>query len=83
MLKRPTIKSPCVADRYHLNPCERIAEFMTPSGKGGLISIVEKPDGGVVVAVYRCDPGVTVRAAPEISHAPRWDGDFGSAAARS
>lgn len=74
---RPSIKSPCVADRYADQSRERIAEFSTPSGKGGLISIIENDNGEVLVSVYRCDPGVTVRAEPELSHKPRWDGDTG------
>lgn len=57
--RRPTINTRCVADRYS-GPCERIAEFTTPSGKGGLISIRERDDGRVIVCVYRVDSGVTV-----------------------
>lgn len=56
---RPTIKSPCVADRY-ASPHQRIAEFSAPNGKGGLISVSQKPDGSVEVVLYRLDKGVTV-----------------------
>jgi hypothetical protein len=60
MTKRPTITTPCVADRYHATG-ERIAEFSTPSGKGGLISIREDETGQVIVNVYRTDAGVIVK----------------------
>lgn len=58
-MPRPTIKTPCVAHRY-AHPRERIAEFSTPSGKGGLISVSENVHGAAIVDVYRCDPGVIV-----------------------
>lgn len=66
MLKRPSIKSPCVADRY-AGPGERIAEFSAPNGKGGLISIRQINGGdGVLVSVYRTDPGVAVAGVSEL-----------------
>ncbi len=64
-MKRPSIKSPCVADRYADKTCERIAEFSAPNGKGGLIAVRQHPDGAVTVAVYRLDPGVTVTVDPD------------------
>jgi hypothetical protein len=57
-MSRPTIKSPCVADRYH-GVNERIAEFRTPGGKGGLFRVQEHSDGRVTVELYRCDEGIT------------------------
>jgi hypothetical protein len=62
-MKRPSIKSPCVADRYADPNRERIAEFLAPNGKGGLIRVHQCDNGNVTVEVYRCDEGVTVIAA--------------------
>lgn len=59
-MQRPSIKSPCVADRY-VTGCERIAEFSAPNGKGGLIRIMQHKDDRVTVDVYRTDPGVEIR----------------------
>lgn len=65
MAKRPSIKSPCVADHYHA-PGERIAEI---SGAGGvcLLSVREytRGDGrpGLRVEVYAADETVMVRPA--------------------
>lgn len=78
MAKRPSIKTPCVADRYS-GPHERIAEFSASNGKGGLISIQERHDGRVVVDLYRCDQGVVNRALlTELTETLRdleeWDG---------
>lgn len=55
---RPSLTSPCVADRYHA-PGERIAEFTFPDGSGGLISF-RMTSAGPVVDVYRCDPSIRV-----------------------
>ncbi len=60
-MKRPTIKSPCVADRY-CDRTERIAEFNTPSGKGGLFRVRQSGDGKVIAEVYRTDPEIIVIA---------------------
>lgn len=86
-MKRPSIKSPCVADRYH-GTGTRIAEFSTPSGKGGLISVHENENGRAVVDVYRVDEGVeittatTTRLRKELRETLReldeWDGTPGS-----
>lgn len=59
MARRPSIKSPCNADRHH-GPGERIAEFSAPNGKGGLIGVRQHDNGAVTVNVYRCDDGVIV-----------------------
>lgn len=59
MTKRPSVKTACVADRYHANT-ERIVEFSFPSGEGGLISLRTLHDGTPVVEVYRSDPNVHV-----------------------
>jgi hypothetical protein len=58
-MKRPTIKSPCVADRHHVG-AERIAEFSGSKGNGGLISVREMADGSLIVNVYRMDNKVEV-----------------------
>lgn len=63
-MKRPSIKSPCVADRYAA-PFERIAEFLTPSGQGGLISVRETADGNATVDVYNLTKMVTVTTSTE------------------
>ena len=63
MTKRPTIKSPCVADRHHADG-ERIAEFSAPNGKGGLISLRQMDDGQLVISLYRLDAGVIVHCNP-------------------
>lgn len=62
-MRRPSIKSNCVADSYH-SPNERIVEFSTSSGQGGLIRVQERDDGSAVVEVYRADDRVTVLAPP-------------------
>lgn len=58
-MKRPSIKSPCVADRHH-NPGERIAEVSFPGGEGCLIRLYTAPNGACIVEVYRKDPKVQV-----------------------
>lgn len=67
MPARPSIKSPCVADRYHA-PRERIAEAAFPNVRdtsgaplGALVRLVEHDDGTAEIAVYRCDARVRVR----------------------
>lgn len=71
MRRRPSIKSPCVADGYADKSCERIAEFSAPNGKGGLISIRQNRDGTVTVNIYRTDARVDVTADPAITNRPR------------
>lgn len=66
MLTRPSIKTPCVADRHHIG-CERIAEFMTPNGEGGLIAVRESVEGIALVEVYRTTSAVKV-VAPRREH---------------
>lgn len=72
-MARPSIKSPCVADRYVSNPHERIAEVCWPSlpgavdnpkaeAAGGLISISRASDGTPTLDVYSTDATVRVRA---------------------
>lgn len=66
-MSRPSIKSPCVADRHH-GPGERIAEFSIPAGHvgatptrpqvGGLLALQRLNDGTPRLAAYRCDPGI-------------------------
>ena len=54
-MKRPSIKSPCVADRY-ASPGERIAEITLPDGRGLLLSV--RNDG--TIHVYRPDTTMTL-----------------------
>ena len=58
-MTRPSIKSPCVADRHHA-PNERIAEVRFPNGKGCLLSLRQLEDGTCSISVYRADPGIFV-----------------------
>ena len=56
-MRRPTLKKGPAAQYAAAN--EIIREFH--NGKaGGLISLRTRPDGNLAVAVYNCDPGVTV-----------------------
>lgn len=59
-MRRPSIKSPCVADCYHA-PNERIAEFSTANGEGGLISIRQLDNGITLVELYNVSKGVLIR----------------------
>ncbi len=58
-MKRPRLKSPCVADRAHVNG-ERIAEFTFPNGSGGLISF-RMMNGIPIVELFRVDEGIVCR----------------------
>lgn len=61
-MKRPSIKSPCVADRHH-SPIERIAEVTFPDGTGCLVSLRGPyKNGECVIDVYRADPNVVLLA---------------------
>lgn len=62
-LKRPSLVSPCVADR-HSGSGERIAEFTFPDGSGGLISLRTDREGRNIVEVYRADPSIIVARQP-------------------
>lgn len=59
MTKRPSITSPCVADR-HATGAERIAEFSTTKGNGGLFAVREMADGSAQITLYRLDQGTVV-----------------------
>lgn len=59
LLKRPNIKSPCVADRYH-GPRERIAEITFPDGTGALLALCVLANGRKTITLYRADPGFDV-----------------------
>jgi len=65
-MTRPTITTPCAADRHHTG-AERIAEFSTSKGQGGLISVREMVDGSAQVSLYRLDKGTVVFCDPEHS----------------
>lgn len=57
--RRPSIKTPCVADRHH-SPDERIAEISFPDGTGCLLALRVLSDGRKVIGVYRADSGIEV-----------------------
>jgi len=57
-MRRPTIKSPCVADAASAHN-ERIAEFNI-YGHGGLISLRLSPEGKPIIELYRLDEAVQV-----------------------
>jgi hypothetical protein len=64
-VKRPSIKTPCVADRYH-NERQRIAEVFGPLSQAGcLISASEHQDDEgrwfLDVSIYRADGDVHAR----------------------
>ncbi|WP_306150721.1 hypothetical protein [Roseovarius sp. MMSF_3281] len=59
-MKRPSIKSPCVADNWS-GPGERIAEVMFPDGTSCLISICTTA-GVRSIDVYRASADIAVRA---------------------
>jgi hypothetical protein len=50
-----------VSDHYAL-PGERIIEYSSPSGNGGLIAFREDADGYLIVEAYRHGPKVKIRA---------------------
>ena len=62
-MPRPSIKSPCVADRYADRTRERIAEF-SDGEAGGLISVGRRDDG-LHVSIYRAE-SVLVHVDPAI-----------------
>ena len=57
--RRPTIKSPCVADRYRVMH-ERIAEVAFPDGAGCLVSLRTQANGTNLIEVYRADESIRV-----------------------
>ncbi len=63
--RRPTLKSPCVADRYHVMH-ERIAEVAFPDGAGCLISLRTQANGTNLVEVYRADDSIRVLTRDEL-----------------
>lgn len=63
-MKRPSIKSPCVADQHHA-PAERIAEITFPDGKGCLVQLITRSDGTDSISVYRADKGIEVSVSDE------------------
>lgn len=63
-MSRPRIFSPCVADRYVTKARERIAEFSTADGAGGLIALrVAEGHYPASLTVYQTE-GVEVRLDP-------------------
>ncbi len=73
--RRPSIKTPCVADRYH-HQYERIAEVSGPlSGVGCLISARERQDDDgwwyPGVSIYRADGDVQARVKIQRQNARR------------
>jgi hypothetical protein len=60
-VRKPRVKLKCPANAY-TSDHERIIEFFDDNTHtGGLISFLSY-DGRLIVDVYRCDPGVEVRA---------------------
>lgn len=68
-MKRPTIKSPCVADRAAMSG-ERIAEFSLGEC-GGLISLRSMPGGSARLEIY-CVDGPLEIVTPKARQAPDW-----------
>lgn len=65
-MRRPTIKTPCVADRYADRSRERIAEigfYGAGVNAGALVSARVTGDGRALINVYAVDPKIDVRAA--------------------
>lgn len=58
-MKKPSVKTKCVANS-HAAINERIIEF-----DGGLIAFHNRPDGVLLVSLYRLDKNVQVSVAPE------------------
>lgn len=58
-MKRPSLKSPCLAHHYYASPGERIAEFTFPDGTGGLISL-RTHEGQPLIEIYRVNGRVRV-----------------------
>lgn len=56
---KPTINLKCPSAAY-ASSRQRIAEFSTANGVGGLMQITETADGRCDVQIYRTDPGVFV-----------------------
>ena len=67
-MTRPSIQSPCGADRHHAAR-ERIAEFHFDQGIGGLISLRTLDDGTHRIDVYRVSPEVRIMI-PAANHQP-------------
>lgn len=55
-MRKPSVDIHCVAGRYGLSN-ERIIEVTFPSGKGCLVSLIERDDVASF-QVYRADPGI-------------------------
>ena len=58
-MAKPRVTVNCVASRY-AGADERIIEFITRSGSGGLIAFRETDTGDLLVQVYRTDKNVIV-----------------------
>lgn len=61
MSSKPKITKKCVANNYAA-PGETISEFVFPSGKGGLISLIQANDGKTIIELYQMDAGIEIRA---------------------
>lgn len=67
-MARPTIKSPCIADRYVTDRnVERVAEVHSARLGAGCLISVRETDSRLVIEVYHADANVEVRG-------PRWPG---------
>jgi len=59
-MTKPMVETNPVANRY-AGPNERIVEYATRSGKGGLIAFRETNDGQLLVDLYQHDAAVEIR----------------------
>lgn len=58
-MKRPSLKTLRASPLSQRG--ERVAEFSNSKGVGGLMSLRETESGGLLLELYRCDQGVSVR----------------------
>lgn len=58
-MKKPSVKTKCVASQYEAKN-EKIIEFGF-NGIGGLISFTAREDGTLLVDIYQIDKKVTIR----------------------
>lgn len=58
-MAKPKVDTNPVANQYAM-PNERIVEYSTRSGLGGLISLREADDGRLLVELYRHDAAVEI-----------------------
>jgi hypothetical protein len=61
---RPSVTLRCIADTFVSDRSERIVEFDAGDGKGtgGLISLLRRDDGTLLLSVYRCSGPIQLSA---------------------